>query len=141
MAVRRRIHYYFLTAVMSLLIAVVGFSYNLWRLEVSETNSTIRTASFQMFVELAQLEQLIFALHYDQSEANGNPRDGWVKVGLISDLSALAGDQVVSDADFLKASWQENWQQIGQSQSSVDSLTKAIDRLRSTLRSRVEGLN
>jgi hypothetical protein len=33
---------YYTTALLGLVFAIVGFSYNAWRLEVSEDNSNIR---------------------------------------------------------------------------------------------------
>lgn len=64
---------------MGLVFAVIGFSYNAWRLESSEKNNNVRLAAFTVITELAQLEQLVYAAHYDQDPVNGSPRKGWVK--------------------------------------------------------------
>ena len=37
-----KLRIYYITATFSLLFAVVGFSYNAWRMEVSEKNNNIR---------------------------------------------------------------------------------------------------
>jgi hypothetical protein len=50
---------------LSIVLAVVGISYSAWRLELSEDDINIRTALFTMLPKLAQLEQLIYASHYD----------------------------------------------------------------------------
>ena len=54
---------YYLTAILSLVFAVIGFSYNAWRLEATEDNSNIRTASFEVLGELAELEHVIYAAY------------------------------------------------------------------------------
>ena len=64
---------YYLTAIFSLIFAVVGFSYNAWRLEVTEDNSNIRTTAFEVLTELAELQQLIYSAHYDHDMVAGNP--------------------------------------------------------------------
>jgi len=42
---QRKFKAYYFTAVFSMIFAVTGFSYNAWRMEVSEANNNIRTAS------------------------------------------------------------------------------------------------
>ena len=79
------------TAVVSLVFAVTGFSYNAWRLEQSEENNIVRDASFQVLTELAEFEQVIYINHYDGDSIAGSPRLGWVKIGLVNDLSMLIG--------------------------------------------------
>ena len=96
---------YYLTAIFSLVFAVVGFSYNAWRMEVSEDNNTVRTAAFEGLKELAEFEQIVFAAHYDQNLIEGSPRKGWVKVGLIVDLSTLISAEVVNESKQLHTAW------------------------------------
>ena len=85
---------YFFTAIASVVFAFIGFSYNAWRMEASEDNNNTRIASFQILQELAELELIVFAAHYDNNKIDGSPRKGWVKVNLIHDLSYLAVDKV-----------------------------------------------
>lgn len=125
-----KIKTYYLTAIFSVVFAIVGFSYNAWRLEVSETNSNIRTASFAVLTELSQLELIIYASHYDKNEVEGNPRKGWVKVGLIDDLSVLISQPVIKEAVHLKVVWGENWQGIASEKTSVDAVTSQIGKVR-----------
>lgn len=125
---------YYLAVIYSLLFTLLGFSYNVWRMEVSEHNNTIRTASFEMLVELSSLEQLIYAAHYDGDLNEGSPRKGWVKVGLIADLSVLTDQSVELTADDLRKIWAQNWDKVADDNDSVTYIVKAIDNVRSEIK-------
>ena len=129
------------TAVVSLLLAITGFSYNAWQLEKSEENSVIRSAAFQVLNELAALEQVIYAGHYDQDPAAGNPRRGWVKVGLVTDLAALIGPDAEAAAEQVKSVWADSWPRIPADRAAVDRLITEIDRARAAVKSRLEDID
>ena len=61
----RRMKVYQATALFSVLFALLGFSYNVWRMEVTEQNSNVRDAAFELLLQLAELEQVVYAAHYD----------------------------------------------------------------------------
>jgi len=130
MELEQKLKNYYLTALFSVVFAVVGFSYNAWRLEVSEDNSNIRTASFEVLKELSELEQIIFTRHYDKDIQKGNPRIGWIKVGLILDLSILISPEVNSKAEILKKNWANGWASIASNRDTVDKLSNSIDQIR-----------
>ena len=88
-----------------MVFAVLGFSYNTWRMELSEDNNNIRTASFEVLLQLSEFEQILYAAHYDKDNKAGSPRKAWVKVGLITDLSGLIGEQVKSESVKLNKLW------------------------------------
>jgi len=125
---------YQITVIFSMLFALVGFSYNVWRMEVSEQNNTIRTASFEMLVELSSLEQLIYTAHYDGDVAEGSPRKAWVKVGLIVDLSVLTAPSVQHKANTLKGVWAANWDSISHDNNAVNNVVTEIDIVRSEIK-------
>ncbi len=108
----------------------MGFSYNVWRLEVTEHNSNVRSAAFELLLQLAELEQLVYAAHYDKNEERGNPRDGWVKVGLVNDLATSCSDGVSQSAIGLKSVWSENWAQMPSEREAADAIVTAIDSTR-----------
>lgn len=121
---------YYLTAVFSMLFAVIGFSYNAWRLEISEDNNNIRTAAFEVLTELANLQELIYSAHYDQDVVAGSPRKGWVKIGLIVDLSVLIGEPVTVKSLRLKHNWTDNWDKVPDSRESTDEIINDMDEVR-----------
>ena len=135
-----KLRVYYLTAIFSLLFAIIGFSYNAWRLEVTEDNNNIRTASFEVLTELAELEQIIFAAYYDQDPVAGSPRKGWVKIGLISDLSALINSSVEQRADDLKSLWSKTWQDIPTNRKATDNISHSIDEVRAEIKSTLKML-
>ena len=118
------------TALFSVLFALMGFSYNVWRMEVTEHNSNVRSAAFEMFLQLAELEQLVFAAHYDSDPVAGNPRVGWVKVGLISDLGRSCSAEVADAAAALRGVWSDHWATLPQELASANAIVAAIDNTR-----------
>ena len=123
---------YQITVIFSVLFALVGFSYNVWRMEASEHNSNVRTASFEILLKLAELEQLVYSARYDNDKL-ASPRKGWVLVGLIHDLSSLTDDAVLAQAGKLKSVWADHWSQMASSQQSTDSIVAAIDVTRTAI--------
>ncbi|WP_076538968.1 hypothetical protein [Shewanella sp. UCD-KL21] len=132
---------YQLTVIFSLLFSLLGFSYNVWRMEITEHNSNVRTACFEMLLELAQLEQLVYAAHYDKDTTLGNPRVGWVKVGLIRDLSALTNEQVQVEAQNLALVWSGQWQNMVEVEASSMAITANIDQVRAEIKRLLVSLN
>lgn len=140
MSLDSKINAYYITAVGSLIFALVGFSYNAWRLEISEDNANIRTASFQVLIELAAFEQVLYAAHYDKDSIAGNPRKGWIKVGLIDDLSVLIDNNVEHEAKRLKTLWSHNWELISTDKTIINTLNKQIDTVRTAIKKRLRQL-
>ena len=129
-----------LTAIISLVFALGGFSYNAWRLEQSEENNIVRDAAFQVLTELAEFEQVLYANHYDQNQVEGSPRLGWVKIGLVNDLSMLIGPEVSISANELKNNWADNWVMVEENREVVDALVVDIDEVRDRVKKRLDQL-
>ena len=136
-----KLYLYQATVIFSVLFSLIGFSYNVWRMEASEQNNNIRTASFEMLINLSDLEQLIYSAHYDQDLEAGNPRKGWVTVGLIVDLSALTNAKVGQESEKLRSVWSDNWAAMVEDKSSVDSMVVAIDAVRLEIKNLLNSLD
>jgi len=136
----QKLKLFYITSIFSMVFAVLGFSYNAWRMELSEDNNNIRTAAFEVLLQLSELEQVIYAAHYDKNFQEGSPRKGWVKVGLIEDLSILIGPQVKVNATELKRLWGENWQAVPESEQISQLLVSQIDEVRLSLRQALQDL-
>lgn len=137
----KRLKVYQITSIITILLTLVGFSYNVYRLEQSELNSNIRTSSFEMLKELANLEKIVYAAHYDKDTKLGNPRNGWVKVGVITDLSIICFGTNNNKTDDLKKTWKDNWSTMAQNQESATKIVKSIDKLRIEIRKVLQNLN
>ncbi|QDF67735.1 hypothetical protein FJQ87_14585 [Shewanella sp. SNU WT4] len=133
-------HWFQLTAIFSLMFALLGFSYNVWRMEVTEHNANIRDASFEMLKQLSELELIVYAAYYDQDRILGNPRQGWVKVGLINDLAMIASPPVRSASQALREQWQQAWQGINKEEASVTAIVAAIEENRQQVRVQIREL-
>lgn len=128
------------TALFSVLFALMGFTYNVWRMEVTERNSNVREAAFETLLQLAELEQLVFAAHYDQDPVAGNPRTGWVKVGLINDLGSSCSPEVAAAAAELKSVWGRHWEPLPQERDAADAIVAAIDGVRAEVQAVLNSL-
>lgn len=135
-----RLSVFQITAIFSMLFALIGFSYNVWRMEITEYNSNVRSASFELLLQLAELESIVYSAHYDQNLQQGNPRMGWVKVGLIADLSMITEPKVQASATQLKQTWQNQWQTMAQEEQSAQVIVAAIDDVRIEVRSLIQAL-
>lgn len=138
---RQKVLLFQTTTALGLLFGLVAFSYNVWRLESTEHNSNVRTACFEILTELAELEQLIYAAHYDGDAANGSPRTGWVKVGLIADLSMLTSPSAEAQASALKQTWSATWNTYATDRGAVDKLVADIDAMRGRIKDVVRNLD
>jgi len=136
----KQIRNYQIAVISSLLFALLGFSYNVWRMEVTEENANTRTACFELLLVLSQLEQLVYSAHYDKNSLEGSPRKGWVKVGLTVDLSVLTTSKVKDSALKLKDVWSSHWQTIENNEQSVQSVVYAIEGSRTQIKMLLQSL-
>lgn len=133
-SLRNKFQAYYFTAIFSFIFAVVGFAYNTWRLESSEDNSNTRTAAFEMLKNLAELEQNVYAAYYDEDNTIGNPRIGWVKVGLINDLSGLVSTKVETQSLQLRITWQEHWVKVSTQENALKKVIERVEAVREAIK-------
>ncbi|RDH85679.1 MAG: hypothetical protein DIZ80_01765 [endosymbiont of Galathealinum brachiosum] len=134
MELEHKLKLFYITSIFSMLFAVLGFSYNAWRMELTEDNNNIRTASFEVLTQLSEMEQVIYAAHYDKNMVDGSPRKAWVKVGLIVDLSSLISPHVERDSNDLKTLWSESWQMVKDDETATQNLVMQIDKIRDSIK-------
>lgn len=134
MQAKKQIKNYQLAVMFSFLFTLLGFSYNVWRMEITEENANIRTACFELLLVLSELEQLIYIAHYDKDTSEGSPRKGWVKVGLIVDLSVLTSKKVKLSTLELKNMWTTHWQSIDHSEASVQAIVTSLEDSRTEIK-------
>ena len=117
-------------ALISLVVALVGLSYNTWRNELTEHNRNLRAAGFEMILTLGELQQIVFFSHYDRDQYRGNPRAGWTRVLLLDDLSEIMPGHVGEATDELRATWDAQWDELGNEAAAEEQISAAIDRVR-----------
>jgi hypothetical protein len=119
-----------LVAIISLVLAILSLSYNTWRNEVTEYNRNVRQAGFEMLMTLGEVHQIVFFLHYDQDETQGNPRLGWAKVLLTADLATIMPPEVGEAAEGLLVAWSTHWPSLGREESAANAVSDAVDEVR-----------
>lgn len=138
--IQNKLKLYFITSIFSIIFALIGFSYNVWRLQQSEVNNTIRMASFEVLTELAEFEQVLYSAYYDKNSIEGSPRTAWVKIGLITDLSQLISKPVEVKAKKLQENWKDNWEKVPNDENSVNQLVLELDNVRKEIKKQLETL-
>lgn len=129
-------------ALISLVVAVSGFTYNTWRNELTEDNRNQRTGCFEVLLKLGDLQQLVYHLHYDMDDQrSGNQRTGWALVQTINDISLIIEKPVADAAIELRQVWGQHEQGLGDSEASVDAINEAIENLRSETQSVLQSLS
>ena len=129
-----------LVHVVSLLIAASALFYSTWRTEQTEINTNVRTASFEVLRELSQLQLIVDFAYYDNDLNKGNPITGWGRIALITDLSHVISDDVMTQAFALKETWGKNWETMHKSQKSNKIITESIVTTRQSVLNRLAQL-
>ena len=123
-----------LLAIISLFIAVTALTYNSWRQELTEDNRNLRLASFELIMQLGELQLIVDHAHYDHDKERGNPITGWGRVALIEDLSAVLPAPLPKKSIILKQTWSDHWQGLGEGGEHAEQITTAIQSMRKEVR-------
>lgn len=67
-------------AVVSLMTALVGLSYNAWQANQNEINQNMRVAAFEVLKNLGELQTVVNYAHFSGDQLRGNPIEGWKHV-------------------------------------------------------------
>ena len=117
-------------AIVSLMVALVALGYNTWRNEQSEFNQNIRRAGFEMLLHIAELQRLTYLSHFEADGSTVSPRQGWVEVLVLKDLSMLMPPDSGLRTDALTVAWNDNWNDLGTNDLALAAIDQAIDNLR-----------
>lgn len=130
-----------LVAIISLVVALSSLSYNTWRNELTEENRNIRVAGFEALKSLGELQTIVDFGHYENNTASGSPIEGWGRVLLVRDLADIIKGPVPDKAQKLFATWQANWEGIGNDQSRVVRITADIEETRQSVQTVINALD
>ncbi len=118
--------WYVAAVCFSMLFSLLGFGYTAWRMEQTESNETIRVASFRLLEEAASIQQALYLRVYDGEKKLGSPRRIWVSLGLLKDISPLVSVQVELEAIELYQFWAESWVQISSDKQSLEAFVSSL---------------
>ncbi|MES2353298.1 MAG: hypothetical protein V4568_02670 [Pseudomonadota bacterium] len=113
-------------AILSLIVALTGLSYNTWRNERTEQNRNIRVAGFEILKTLGDLQLLVDYAHFHEDQQQGDPTTGWGKVLFIKDLAQLLPSPGPEDAERLLTTWRNNAEKIDSDNQSVQRISEDI---------------
>jgi hypothetical protein len=118
-------------ALISLVVAITGLSYNTWRNEASEDNRTQRLISLEVLMKLGELQQLVWHHHYDKDmDDKGNLRTGWTLVLVIKDISQILDGPTPQSTEALYETWNRRSNELLKSTAAKDAIIDAINAVR-----------
>ncbi len=146
-------------ALISLFLAATSLGYNTWRNETTELQRNWRQASFQVLIEVGELNQIVLYRRYflDTATQDGvgqagraerhailNLQDsqswvnGWGKVLMIRDLTSIMPDPLPERGQVLFDTWQLEAANLEaddrqRRQQAAEQLLESIEALRQTM--------
>ncbi len=108
-------------ALISLFLAATSLGYNTWRNETTEVQRNLRQASFQVLVELGELNQIVLYRRYFQAPTEPGAVErrpdlvfddarswvgGWGKVTMVRDLTSFMPEPLPSHGSALFSTWE-----------------------------------
>lgn len=129
-------------AIISLVVALTGLSYNTWRNELTESNRNVRQVGLFMMKELTELQEVILYAKYDQLDERGNIKTGWSHIIAVKDLSYSMPVQIKQSADDLAKNWGQHADGLARNQSvSYKSIDTSIDVIKKEIVLAISQLN
>ena len=140
-----------LVALISLVLAITSLGYNTWRNETTEVQRNWRDASFQILVEIGELNQIILMRRYFSNSPGAQPEApvegsfipqpeswvrGWGSVAMVRDLTAVMPRPLPEQGRQLFDQWQLHASALHDRsdpearEEAEDKLLGSIERLR-----------
>lgn len=125
-------------AVVSLIAAIVGLSYNSWQANQNEINQNMRIAAFEVLKNLGELQTVVNYAHFSDDTARGNPIEGWKHVTMVRDLSHLLKPSAKNESQHLYEAWEKNWEQIETNKQIEKQVSQQIGKTREAVLSTID---
>jgi hypothetical protein len=125
-------------AVVSLITAIAGLSYNSWQANQNEVNQNMRIAAFEVLKNLGELQTVVNYAHFSGDKSRGNPIEGWKHVTMVRDLSHLLKPSVKIESQLLYNQWQSNWEQIALNPKIELQISNQISKTRQAVLSTID---
>ncbi len=127
-------------ALISLVTAIVGISYNTWRDQQNEINDNMRKAAFEVLTDLGELQTIVNYAHFQQDRTRGDPIEGWKHVVMVRDLGHLLTPDAAKAADDLYINWQANWEKLGADKQTELIISNQITKTRKAVLTTIDSL-
>ena len=112
-------------AIISLLTAILGVSFNVVQTRWIEENATRRDATFESLLALGELQEIVHYAHYKQDKDAGDPIAGWSRVLMVHDLAMLLQPENSHRVRELKEVWQQHFDHL-ENPGSEKAVSEAI---------------
>lgn len=128
-------------ALISLVTALSGITYNTWRDHQNEVNDNMRNAAFVLLGDLGELQTIVNYAHFEHDVEHGNPIEGWKHVIMIRDLSRLLKPEAKKAGEMLYTNWQNNWESLDKDSKTELLISNQIINTRQAVLSTIDSLN
>ena len=112
-------------ALISLITAIVGVSFNIVQTRWIEENATKRDATFETLLALGELQEIVHFAHFKGDQEAGDPIAGWSRVLMVNDLAMLLQPENSNHCRNLKAVWQNHFDTLDEPDSEK-AISEAI---------------
>jgi hypothetical protein len=127
-------------AVVSLITAITGLSYNAWQANQNEINQNMRVAAFEVLKNLGELQTVVNYAHFSRDKTRGNPIEGWKHVLMVRDLSYLLEVSAQKESQLLYDKWQRDWEKIEVNPAVEEQISNQITKTRQAVLSTIDAL-
>jgi hypothetical protein len=125
-------------ALVSLVAAIVGLSYNVWQANQNDINQNMRVAAFEVLKHLGELQTVVNYAHFSDDKSRGNPIEGWKHVSMVRDLSYLLKPVAKKESQSLYDAWQRDWEHIASNQQLEKQISMQIAKTREAVLSTID---
>lgn len=125
-------------AVVSLITAIAGLTYNSWQANQNEINQNMRIAAFEVLKNLGELQTVVNYAHFSEDNSKGNPIEGWKHVTMVRDLSHLLKPKAKKESQVLYDAWKKDWERIDDNQQSEKKMSQQIAKTREAVLSTID---
>lgn len=127
-------------AIVSLITAISGFTYNTWQGHQNEVNQNMRVASFEVLKNLGELQTVVNYAHYSGDKSRGNPIEGWKHATMVRDLSRLLDEEAAKQGQALFMEWEQDWEKLDDDNQTEMQMSAQIAQTRQAVLSNIDAL-
>ena len=127
-------------AIISLLTAISGFTYNTWQGHQNEVNQNMRIAAFEVLKNLGELQTVVNYAHFADDQSRGNPIEGWKHATMVRDLSHLLTPEAAKQGQVLFAEWESDWEKLESDNQAEKHISEQIAKTRQAVLSTIDNL-
>lgn len=128
-------------ALISLVTAISGITYNTWRDHQNEINDNMRNAAFVVLSDLGELQTIVNYSHFERNDERGNPIEGWKHVIMIRDLTRLLKPNAKRAGETLFLDWQTHWETVNSDNKTEALISEQITNTRQAVLSTIDSLD